>query len=908
MFYRLKPIRATALSVLLSLTALSQTRSFIRPQFGAYEKKIPYLIPYRPLQHPRLALILSGGGARGISQIGVLRAFERHNIPIDFIVGTSMGSIIGGLYACGYDTDGLKKIIESTDWDETLSLTDEAKRADLFVDQKAMRERSFLVIRFDGLQPIIPSSISSGQKLTNMLNRLILQGLYRPTASFDDLRTPLRIAVTDLVSGRRIIVGSGDLTEALRASATVPLVFSPVKKDSMLLMDGGLVSNIPADVARDVGMDLIVAVNTTSRLRSADQMVVPWETADQIISIMQQLSNQEELRKADVVVTPDLGNHLSTDFTNLDSLIELGERAGEEKVAEIHARLWPSLYVGKGTSSMTNGNFVVHFSGDPVPDSLQRLIREKHQLDGGNRTFDRELAEIYMLGDYSDVYAEVHDDSTGSHVTYATKYNPILRSVKFSGAITISDSSLGDAFRPLLGRVINHHEGRRALESILRKYRDEGYSLARIDTIVFDENSGAATVVIDEGRISKLRIEGNERTKDYVILREFPLSEGDLFSLEKANEGVNHIMSTNLFQHALLNVTYVDEKPVIVIKVKEKSPELLRFGLRVDNERNTQISMDLRNENFHGTGTEFGFDFAGGSRNRQFVLEYKSNRILNTYFSFDVDAYHKFKDIFTYHDGPSSRISRWVRDQSGEYREIKFGGSLTLGTQVGRLGNVTGQVKVERHEVKGLSGTGYTPERFRLVALRLSSTIDTQNRYPFPTDGMFMRTYYESALSELGSEVSYSKLLFTYEYYSTQFRVHTFHPKITFGFADETLPLTEQFSFGGQESFLGLRDDDRRGRQIFLFNLEYRLALPFKVIFDSYLKLRYDLGSVWRIPEDIRLRDFHHGIGVELALETPIGPAQFAVGRSFLFRRDLPNNPLSFGPYQVYFSFGYRLY
>ncbi|MEK6571478.1 MAG: patatin-like phospholipase family protein [Bacteroidota bacterium] len=908
MHSRSKVAVATALLVLLAAVSFSQTHSIIRPQLSAYEKRIPYLIPFRLLQHPRVALILSGGGARGISQIGVLKAFEKHNIPIDLIVGTSMGSIIGGLYACGYDADDLKRIVDSTDWEETLSLTDEARRTDLFVDQKATRERSFLAIRFDGLQPIIPSSISSGQRLTNMLNRLILQGLYRSTPTFDDLKCSFRVVVTDLVSGKRVVLGRGDLTEALRASATVPLVFSPVKKDSMLLMDGGLVSNIPVDVARQEGMDLVIAVNATSPFRSADQLVAPWETADQIISIMQQLSNQEQLRKADVVVAPQLGSHLSSDFTSLDSLINLGEQAGEEKVAEIRSRLWPSLYAQRGSSSALNENFTVDFKGAPIPDSLKRVILSEHELGIDDRAIERHLAEIYVLGYYADVYAEVRDDSSGSHITYVAEYNPTLRGVKFKGALVLGDSLLMEKFHPLIGRVINHYEGRKALESMLRRYRDEGYSLARIDSADFDRENGVATVWVDEGRIRKLKIEGNERTRDYVILREFPLAEEDFFSLEKANLGVRHIMSTNLFQQVLLNVTYEEERPVLIIKVKEKSSELARFGLRVDNERNTQFSLDVRNENLQGTGTEIGFDFAGGARNRQFRLEYKANRIFNSYFSFDLDAYHKLRDIFTYRDGPSSGITRWMRDQIGEYREIKYGGSLTLGTQVGRLGKVAGELRIEQHEIKGISGSGYAPESYSVIGLKLSSTIDTENRYPFPTDGMFMRTYYESGLAELGKEVSYSKIFFTYEYFTTHFKIHTIHPKITFGYANETLPLSEQFSIGGQESLLGLRNDDRRGRQIFLINFEYRLRLPFKVLFDTYLKLRYDLGSVWRVPEDIVLRDLHHGIGAELALDTPIGPAQFAVGRSFLFRRDLLNNPLSFGPFQVYFSVGYRLY
>ena len=904
---RLKILPVAAVFLLLPVLALAQSSTVIRPRFDPSEPKLPHLIPYQPIHHPRVALVLSGGGARGISQIGVLRAFEKHKIPIDFIVGTSMGSIIGGLYASGYTTAQLREIVDSTNWEETLSFSDKEGRTSLFVDQKAAQERSFLVIRFDGLQPIIPSSISSGQKLTKLLNRLILHGLYRSTSTFDDLKIPFRVVVTDLVSGKRIVLGSGDLTEALRASTTVPLVFSPVAKDSMLLLDGGLISNIPVDVARQSGADLVIAVNTTSGLRSGDQLVAPWETADQIINIMQQLPNQEQLQKADVVIVPELGNHLSSDFTNLDSLILLGEQAGEDKIEEIRARLQPPLDGRSGSSSLHHQEYFIEFKGDPIPDSLKRAIPSVQVGGIDEGTIRRDLEKIYSLGIFADVYAEVSDNNSGFTLTYVTKNNPTLRGVEFKGAMLLPDSILRKEFQLLIGKVINYRESEAALESVLRRYRGEGYSLARIDSVYFNPVDEVATVWIDEGKIEGVRIEGNERTKEYVILREFPLAEGDFFVLQKANQGVTHIMSTNLFQQVLLNVIYEDERPLLVIKVIEKSSELARLGFRVDNERNTQVSIDLRNDNLYGTGTEVGFNFAGGSRNREFHLEYRSSRIFNSYFSFDVEAYHKFRDIFTYREAPSSRISRWNHEESGEYREIKYGGSLTLGTQVGRLGNVNGELKVERHEIKGLSGTGYTPERFRLVSVKLGSTIDTQNRYPFPTHGMYMKMYYESALSGLRSDVSYSKIFFTYEYFSTHFKAHTIHPKITFGFGDATMPLSEQFSLGGQESLFGLRDDDQRGRQIFLINFEYRLALPFKIIFESYLKLRYDLGSVWRIPEDIRFRDFYHGIGAQIALDTPIGPAHFAVGRSFLFRRDLPNNPLSFGPYHVYFSFGYRL-
>ncbi len=895
--------------LLSPLAIFSQSKKVIRPKFGEYQKRTSNLIPYRPLKRPRVALVLSGGGARGISQIGVLKTLEKYDIPIDFIVGTSMGGVIGGLYALGYSTEQLKSIVDTTNWDETLSLTDEAKRSDLFVDQKQTEESSFLVVRFDGIHPIIPSAISTGQRLTNFINKFVLQGLYHPGPTFDDLKIPLRVVTTDLVSGKRVILGSGDLTETLRASTTVPLLFTPVKKDSMLLIDGGLTSNIPVDVAKDLGYDVVIAVNTTSGFRSADQLEAPWQTADQIISIMQQTSNQLQLQKADVVIAPNTGNHLSSDFTQLDSLIAIGERATQEKIGEILPRLRGVEYHRSGGSSELMNNLTIEFRGDPVPDSLkQRILARQSLAEFEVDLISKALIDLYQVGDYQDVYAEIETNGTSTNVVYVTVRTPVLSGVQFRGNHLLSQEELRTPFDPLIGNVINHGKGRKAIEVILQKYRDRGYSTAKIDSIDFDQSSHVATLWIDEGKIQKIQIQGNERTKDFVILREFPLSEGDVFSVSEATRGVTNISSTNLFEQVLLNVRYEESKSIVTIKVKEKSSELLRIGVRADNERNGQMLFDLRNENLFGTGTEIGFTFAGGARNRLYRLEYKSNRIFSTYFTFNLKGYSRFRDIFTYLDGSSDRISRWTRIQVGDYRQLKYGVSFTLGTQVERLGNVTMEAKVEHHEISGISGIGYNPGKFQLVSLKLASTLDTQNRFLFPTDGVFLDMSYEFAFRNFGGDVSYSKIFFTYEFFTTYLKGHTLHPKITVGFADETLPLSEQFSIGGQQSFFGLREDDARGRQIFLINVEYRWQLPIKIIFESYLKLRYDVGAIWAIPQDIRLKDFRHGVGMELSLDTPIGPAEFGVGRSFRFRRDLPDNPISLGPYNAYFSIGYRLH
>ena len=125
------------------------------------------------------------------------------------------------------------------------------------------------------------------------------------------------------------------------------------------------------------------------------------------------------------------------------------------------------------------------------------------------------------------------------------------------------------------------------------------------------------------------------------------------------------------------------------------------------------------------------------------------------------------------------------------------------------------------------------------------------------------------------------------------------------GFGDKTLPLSEQYSLGGQNSFFGMRENEFRGRQIFLGSLAYTVQLPFKIFFDTYFGVRYDLGSVWAFQEQIRFKDLRQGIGATLSFDTPIGPADFSVGRSFLYKKNLPNTPVSWGDINFYFSIGY---
>ncbi len=860
-----------------------------------------------PLRRPRVGLVLSGGGSRSLAQVGVLKVLEKYGIPVDLVVGNSMGAVLGGLYASGYTTTQLESLAVHANWDDVLAFSEDTKRREVFVGEKEPEQTGFLVIRFDGLQPIIPSSVSSGQRLTNYFMNLTLQALYHPYPSFDDLKIPFRAVATDLFSGKRLIMDRGSLAEAMRASVTVPLLYSSLQRDSMALVDGGLLSNIPVDVARSLGCDVVIVVNSTSTMRRADQMNKPWEIADQIMTIMMQSSNQTQLNLADVVITPDVGNRIVSDFTGVDTLVAAGERAAESSIGRILGLIPYRADTSAGIPEKTFNDVVAEFQGDSIPESARQEILDdakNHSVSTGR--IQRQLLELSLLGRYQEVYAEIAEHAIPTKIIYHATSNARVSDIRFSGNQVISDQMIESRITSLRGSVLDYFEVQRRLESVLELYRENRFSLARVESVQVDPRRGTVHFTVNEGTIAGLYFEGNEHTRDYVIRREFPLNKGDIFNLDDAYKGLINITSLGLFESVLLDVRYLGETPILVLKVNEKSSELLRLGLHADNEHGLVSTIDMRDANFRGAGENVGLSYMYGFRDRMVEVGYRANRIFQTYLTFNLKGYYSSRDILAYNDSLIDN-AHWDVDEVGKYQELRYGGSFTFGTQLERLGNLTAELRAEHDRVSSLSGVSIGPEDYRLVGIKLQSTVDTENKFEFPTDGILLTASFETALRQLGSEVSFEKVNFSYESYTTILERHTLHPKVTFGFADEPLPIIEQYTLGGQNSFFGLRENDSRGRQIFLINLEYRYWLPFKLVFETYASVRYDLGTISDETENLKLNSFHHGIGLEIAVDTPLGSASVGMGKSFYYQTKLLGSPPTVGPLLLYFSIGHSL-
>lgn len=853
---------------------------------------------------PIVALALSGGGARALAQIGVLKALEEAGLSIDVIVGTSMGSIVGGLYAAGYSTRELDSLAKQIDWASLISLDRKTNRRDLFVDQKITEDKAVLSLRLKGLKPIIPTSINDGQRLSNQLNLLTLQAPIHVNESFDNLLYKFRAVCTDLVTGEKVVLSRGSLSLAMRASSSVSFLLSPTKYDSLVLVDGGLVANIPVKTAFEQGGEFVIAVNTTSALHPEEELTYPWIVADQVVSISMKLLNESQLSLADFVIHPDLQYLAADDFANIDSIITTGYNTARSLVGQIKIKL----------DSLTQSRYVKDncffsnpiINSEKVPKFLDALAIYSNQKDSLSKAdIKRALNDVYNLGEYEKLEVRVDKENNFYSIEILGEKKPTIKSFSITGIEILERAQTDSILANLLNKPFVERKVVGAITDILKLYRSRGYSLADLTSISFDRETGNLALAFDEGRISRISLEGNNRTSETIITREFPIREGDYFLYQNIEEGLTNLRSTNLFNDVVFTVVKEGNENVVFLKVSEKVSGIVRLGFRADSENKTQFSLDIRDENLFGSGTEIGALLFGGTRNRGYVFELKANRIWNTYLTYKVNAYYQFDDAFVYGYDLSTSENKFSRSVLGEYRQIYYGASLSVGTQVEKFGNLIFKGKYQLDQIKNKTGSTGFPYKLKIVSLKVSTTIDTQDKYPYPQSGFLFSGFYETAQTILGGDIGFTNLSFDYKNYIALSRDHTISPRVSLGFGDKTLPLSQHYSLGGQYSFFGMREDEFRGRQLFLASFEYRYNLPIDLFFDTYFMLRYDLGSIWDVQEAIRFKDLRHGIGASLSLDTPIGPADFAVGRSFLFKKNLPGNPISWGEVIFYFSIGY---
>jgi NTE family protein len=280
-----------------------------------------------PPPRPRIALVLSGGAVRGFAHIGILKVLEENRIPVDFIAGTSMGAIVGGLYASGLSPEELDHIFTSTDWDDMI--TDRPARKYLSFRRKQDDLESLVKIELGwkgGLT--LPSSLVAGDKLMFELRKRTLQT--HAIDNFDDLPVPFRAVATDVENGEMVVLAKGDLALALRASMAIPGLFAPQEIDRRLLVDGFLTQNLPVSVARDWGADIVIAVDVGAPLYKRSELKSILRLTGQPLTMMSRENTKEQLallKPKDVLIQPNLGDIVDLSFDRTEEAISIGEQA-----------------------------------------------------------------------------------------------------------------------------------------------------------------------------------------------------------------------------------------------------------------------------------------------------------------------------------------------------------------------------------------------------------------------------------------------------------------------------------------------------------------------------------------------------------------------------------------------------
>ena len=288
----------------------------------------------QPNPRPRVGIALSGGGALGLAQIGVLKYFEEHRIPIDYVGGTSMGGLIGGFYATGLTPSELEVIVRDAKWDDLLSSNYQFHDAPIVEKQEWNIQSGTFTLRF-GKRLTLPVGINSGQSLALLLSHSTQA--YSNLESFDHLPTPFRCVATDLVTGAPAVLDRGSLPKALRATMALPGIFTPVNWEGKVLIDGGVTDNIPVDVVRQMGAEKVIAISLETPRLSASQFTSLTTVLRQTASISVLQNERQSMAKADLVIHVHLQGVSGTDYERSGELIRQGYTAAQSMSHELEA-------------------------------------------------------------------------------------------------------------------------------------------------------------------------------------------------------------------------------------------------------------------------------------------------------------------------------------------------------------------------------------------------------------------------------------------------------------------------------------------------------------------------------------------------------------------------------------------
>jgi len=393
--------------------------------------------PVKEKGRPTVALVLSGGGINGAAEVPVLEEIDRLGIPVDMIFGTSIGAIVGGLYAAGYTTESIYDLFFTQNWPSIFADFSPTPYENLYANHGTKNNLLPVKLGIDGL-PLTGKGITSGQKAYQMLKQLTYK--YPSNLDFDNLPIPFRAVGTDMITGEPCLLSSGDLAEAIRASMNVAGLFEPLVIDGHYLLDGGLTHNMPVQLAKQMGYDIVIAVeigpSSEKSVRTYES--VPLYSLQDSIYIPMKLIDKMEAEYADLTLYPDMSRFEITDFEKADEIYNEGVKAvqaAHKEFEKIRNRIYPNkketlqkkdLYTGK--AYLTPETLVINNSFKEDNSFIQQKFNEYKNKGCTLEAFVEFTDSIYNTGHYKHVFPRIitTDDETKMELTLTQKPSPVF--------------------------------------------------------------------------------------------------------------------------------------------------------------------------------------------------------------------------------------------------------------------------------------------------------------------------------------------------------------------------------------------------------------------------------------------------------------------------------------------------
>lgn len=405
-------------------------------------------------KRPKVGLVLSGGGARGLAHIGVLEWFEQNRIPIDYLGGTSIGGLIGGMYATGMSPAQMRAFIKTINWVATFGTG--IRYEDLSFRRKEDRREYPVEVEL-GLKHgrlSAPPGLSTGIEVDLLIDKIAFP--YSTTTTFDDLPTPFFCMATDIVNAKEVVMTSGDLSSAMRATMSFPGIFPPVQRDAKWLVDGGVLNNIPTDVMRSMGVDVVIAVNVGTPIGDESAIQSLFGVATQTVGVLMAGNERRNIELADILISPDLGKRTVTDFSAIDTTADLGFTAAEQKAEDLRKYALSE----SGWQLYTTGRSARKKSTLPIPvavrvtgvneEAQQEIAVQFHQYIGAPIDLDeleKDLTRLcgegrYQSANYGFYINDFKNEILEIHITEKTYAPPTVNLTLGVAGSDVSDLNL----------------------------------------------------------------------------------------------------------------------------------------------------------------------------------------------------------------------------------------------------------------------------------------------------------------------------------------------------------------------------------------------------------------------------------------------------------------------------------